>query len=208
MGEERIKLPPADILGVVTLETAIARRRSVRGYGPGSVSLSQVGQLLWAGQGITDSLGLRAAPSAGALYPLNLYVVAARVEELEAGVYRYLPAQHSLMPVARGDKRQALCEAAIWQEALLYAPMAIVVTALYRRTTQKYGDRGIRYVHMEVGHVSQNIYLQATALGLGTVSIGAFWEDRVRSALGLPEAEEPQCLMPVGPLPQSSRVRC
>jgi SagB-type dehydrogenase family enzyme len=196
-----IELPQPDLTGTISLEAALARRRSVRGYGPGGLTVKQVGQLLWAGQGITDPYGLRTAPSAGALYPLRLYLVATRVEGLEQGVFRYVAAGHGLILTGGGDRRHKLYEAGMWQESLLYAPAILVVVAVYARTTRKYGARGIRYVHMEVGHVCQNIYLQATALGLGTVAIGAFWEDKLRSALDLAAEEEPQCLMPVGPLP-------
>jgi SagB-type dehydrogenase family enzyme len=170
----------------------------VRTYATGSLTLEQVSQLLWAGQGITDPDGLRAAPSAGALYPLELYFVAGAVDGLAAGVYRYRPETHDLVLHQPDDRRTTLARAAVRQAWMADAPAMIVFAAEYRRTTVKYGQRGIRYVHIEVGHAAQNIWLAAVALDLGAVLVGAFDDDRVHAVLKLPAEQRPLGLMPVG----------
>jgi SagB-type dehydrogenase family enzyme len=171
----------------------------VRAYRDEPLALAEVSQLLWAAQGITDpASGHRTAPSAGALYPLELYVVAGRIDGLPPGVYRYVPRAHSLTPVKNGDQRKALYESVLRQSAVRDAPAVLVISAVYERTTGKYGERGIRYVHMEAGHAAQNALLQAVALGLGAVVIGAFDDDGVRQAVGMPAAEQPLYVVPVG----------
>lgn len=191
-------LPPPRREGDTSVERALQERRSIREYGPEPLTLSQVGQLLWAAQGISDEQGHRTAPSAGALYPLEVYLVAGNVERLGAGVYHYRPRSHFLNRVLSGDRRRALQPAALDQEAVGDAPAVIVLAALYERTTGKYGDRGIRYVHMEVGAAAENVYLQAVALQLGTVFIGAFYDDQVQEALQLADDKAPLALLPVG----------
>ena len=197
-GEETVEvtLPAARIEGDVSLEEAIAARRSVRVYEHTSLALQDVAQLLWAAQGITAEWGGRAAPSAGATYPLEVYVVAGEVDGLETGIYRYLPDNHSATLVKEGDLRAALSSAALGQEWVRTAPASLVIAAAYDRTTQQYGERGERYVHIEVGHVGQNVYLQAAALALGTVMVGAFDDAEVKKLLETDE--EPLAIMPVG----------
>lgn len=172
----------------------------MRDYPDEPLALVEVAQLLWAAQGITSSDGLRAAPSAGALFPLELFLVSGNVANLPAGVYRYRPQQHCLLSVVPGDRRMELCGAALAQEQVLAAPATIVIAAVYSRTTWKYSERGIRYVHMDVGLAAENIYLQATALGLGAVFMGAFHDSEVQRMLSLPPDAEPLCIMPVGRL--------
>ncbi|HDD26612.1 MAG TPA: SagB/ThcOx family dehydrogenase [Acidilobales archaeon] len=196
-----IKLPPPDIKSGMLVEESIARRRSIREYLRKPLNLKMVSQLLWAAQGITEPrLKFRAAPSAGATYPLEVYVASKEggIEELPAGIYKYDPYTHSIKVVKLGDFSVRLYEAALKQRWVLEAPINIVITAVYERTTRIYGERGIRYVHMEVGHVGENIYLQAIALGLGTVAIGAFFDDKVWEILGNPPNEHPLYIMPVG----------
>ncbi len=199
----RIKLPlPKLDYSRRFIEEVIAARRSIREYTREPLSLQELSQLLWAAQGITSPFrrGFRAAPSAGATYPLELYVVAGEggVEGLEAGVYHYNPYKHSLELVKKGDFRRDLQAASLHQECVGEAPIDIVITAEYERTTSVYGERGIRYVIMEVGHVGQNIYLEATALGLGTVAVGAFYDEEVRRVIGAPEHHKLLYIMPVG----------
>lgn len=194
-----VKLPPPVHEGKMSLEQALLKRRSIREYANASLLLSELSQLLWAAQGITDrGGGLRTAPSAGALYPLEVYVVAGRVEGLPSGVYKYRPREHELTLVVSGDKRRELYEAALQQEWVRDGAVDIVFSAVYERTTWRYGERGIRYVHMEVGHAAQNVCLQATALDLGTVVVGAFQDDRVKKILHMPEKEQPLYILPVG----------
>jgi len=197
-GPELISLPKPDVKGKMPLEKTIRQRRSLREYAPGPLTLDQVSQLLWAAEGVTHPEGLRAAPSAGALYPLEVYLVAGEVEGLEPGVYRYLPRGHDLEPVVAGDRRSRLSKAALGQDCVRNAPAVIAFTAIYERTTKKYGERGIRYVHMDLGFAAENVYLQAVPLGLGTVMVGAFHDDQVREVLGASEEEHPLALLPVG----------
>jgi SagB-type dehydrogenase family enzyme len=196
--DQQVSLPRAGLKGHMSVEEAIKKRRSVREFGRGSLALEDVSQLLWAAQGMTGRGGSRAAPSAGALYPLEIYVVAGNVEGLSPGVYRYRSRSHKLDRVASGERRKSLASAALGQSWVRRAPMVLVITGVYERTTEKYGQRGRRYVHIEVGHAAQNIYLQAAALGLGTVLVGAFHDSEVQGALDLPTDHEPLGLMPVG----------
>jgi SagB-type dehydrogenase family enzyme len=196
--ERVIALPEPRGDGDVPLVTAFRKRDSVRSYSSDPLSLAEISQLLWAAQGVTSPSGGRTAPSAGALYPLEIYLVAARVEGVAPGVYRYGIGKHDLVEVASGDHTSELSAAALGQECVDDAAAVIVLTAIYERTTGKYGERGIRYVHMEIGSVAQNVYLQAAALDLGTVFVGAFQDGRVKRILRLPAGEEPLGLMPVG----------
>jgi len=199
-----IPLPAPVLDGVMSLEAAIKGRRSERRFLPSHLQLDQLSQLLWAAQGITDSdpdlaqRFRRAAPSAGAQYPLDLYVVTGSVEGLETGVYHYRPQEHAVRLLRTGDLRRPLARACLGQMFMALAPVLIVITAEYGRITGRYGERGIRYAHMEVGHVGQNIHLQAEAIGLGTVVIGAFRNDEVIEVLHLLPRHEPLSVMPVG----------
>lgn len=204
-----INLPSPQLKGKVSLEEAIARRRSVRRYSREPLALSQLSQILWSAQGITGGRGFRAAPSAGTTYPLEIFVVVGGQavvaggskqppQELEAGVYHYEVDSHSLILHKATDLRPDLAGATLGQEFIIDAPVAIVICALYDRTSYRYGRRGERYVHMEVGHVGENIHLQAMALGLATVEVGAFRDEEVREVLGLEEQIKPLYVMPVG----------
>jgi len=182
----------------MSLEEAIKARRSVRDYTGEPVSLAEVAQLLWAAQGITSERGARAAPSAGGTYPLELYVVAGDVEGLPPGVYHYRPKTHDLVEWGPRDRRAALAEASLNQAWVRTAAVDIVIAAVYARTTQTYGERGIRYVDLEAGHAAENLCLQAVALGLGSVMVGAFYDDEVQGVLDLPADHEPIYVIPVG----------
>jgi len=194
----RITLPEPKYDSDVSVEQALLKRRSIREYTTEALTLEEVAQLLWAAQGITDTTGKRTSPSAGALYPLEIYVVVGKVENVAAGVYKYRPHQHELVKVYEGEQRNALARAALDQQYVKEGAIDIVITAVYSRTMRKYSDRGIRYVHMEAGHTAQNVYLQAVTMNMGTVTIGAFYDDKVKEVLNLPEDEEPLYIMPVG----------
>jgi len=196
--ETEVKLPEPRRDSDVSIEETLLKRRSVRDYTGEPLTLQEVSQLLWAAQGTTDPRGFRTAPSAGATYPLKAYLVVGDVENLTEGVYRYESAEHKLVKVLDGDWRAQLAGAALGQSPVKEGAVSIVFTAIYERTTPRYGDRGIRYVHIEVGHAAQNVYLQAVALGLGTVTIGAFRNDQVGEILKLPQNEQPLYIMPVG----------
>ena len=193
-----LRLPQPTYRGQLTLEEALLRRRSVRSYLPEPLTLEELSQLLWAAQGVTDPYGFRTAPSAGALYPLELYLHAVKVEGIETGIYRYDPHRHSLLDIKLGNFVPEVYAAALNQEAVLSAPLLVFFFALFERTTVKYGRRGIRYVFNEVGHAGQNLYLQATALGLGTVVIGAFYDEELKEVVGARSDEEPLYIIPVG----------
>jgi SagB-type dehydrogenase family enzyme len=193
-----IKLPEPRPDGTISVESALRRRRSVREFGKGALTLAEISQLLWAAQGITGPEGQRTAPSAGALYPLEVFLVACDQDQSPAGVYRYRPQGHDLIPVVRGDQRAKLAGAALEQDRLKEAPVTIVIAAVYERTARKYKQRAERYLHMEVGHAAQNVHLQAVALDLGTVVVGAFDDAEVKRVLTLAVNEQPLCLMPVG----------
>lgn len=194
----QVILPRARAASAMALDTALRTRRSERNFREAPVPLTELGELLRAGQGLTHDGSLRSAPSAGALYPLELYVVAGEVEGLAAAVYHYAPAENIVHMVRRGDQRTRLAEAAIDQDWLASAPAVIVIAGVYDRSRGTYGARGERYVHIEAGHAAQNIYLQATALGLGTTLVGAFRDDLVRARLGMRKSETPLALLPVG----------
>jgi SagB-type dehydrogenase family enzyme len=183
------------------LAQLLEQRRSMREFRKASLTLQDLARLLWAAQGVTDARGLRTAPSAGALYPLELYVVAGNVDALSAGVYHYDIREGTLRPVIEGDVRKQLAQAAYGQSWMNGAAAVVVFTAIYHRTTRKYGKRGIRYVHIEAGHAAQNLFLQAQAGSLATVVVGAFDDDRVSRVLHLPAEHRPLLLMPLGRRP-------
>ena len=190
---EIIELPHPELDGSISLEDAIQRRRSIRSFTNEALSEREISQLLWAAQGVSDPRGYRTAPSAGALYPLEVYVVT------EQGVFHYNVERHALERSLEGDLRPEVYAAGLRQESLLEAPVTVVITAVYERIAVKYGwERGPRYVHIEAGHAAQNVLLQAVALGLGAVPIGAFEDARVQSVLHLPPDHQPLYLIPIG----------
>lgn len=193
-----VQLPAPKHTGAMPLEETLLKRRSIRQYKNEPVSLAQVGQLAWAAQGITAEGGRRTAPSAGALYPLELYVVVGQARDLEAGIYKYQPRQHSLARMASGDKRAELAAAALGQQQIARGPVTFVFAGVYERTAPRYKDRAVRYVHMEVGHAAQNLCLQAVALGLGSVVMGAFEDARVKSLIGMANEESALYVVTVG----------
>lgn len=201
-----VKLPPPELRGSVSVEEALAGRRSVRQYSGAPLTLKEVSQVLWAAYGITRPEpdvpfmrgGMRTAPSAGALYPLDIYLFAGNVTDLPAGVYYYNSAAHELWLIAEGDQRKKLYDAAT-QPWVKEAPASLVFSAVFERTTKKYGARGReRYVCMDLGHSGENVYLQCGALGLATIALGAFSDAEVRFATGMTRPEEPLYIMPIG----------
>ncbi len=194
----RIKLPEPKYNSDVSLEQSLVKRRSVRDYTGEVLTLEEVSQLLWAAQGTTSARGFRTAPSAGALYPLELYLIVGDVQDLATGIYLYKPKKHELVMIAGKDVRQQLAGAALGQSSVKNGAIDLVFTAVYQRITRKYGDRGIKYVHMEIGHAAQNVCLQATAMNLGVVTIGAFDDQKVSKILNLPKDEEPLYIIPIG----------
>lgn len=195
---EAIYLPQPRFDSNFSVEHALEQRRSVRNFSEAAISPGKIAQILWAAQGITAPGGLRTAPSAGALYPLEIILVAGNITGLAPGVYRYTQSVHALDPIAAGDRRADLARAALEQHWLQTAAAVLVFSALDERTTRKYGSRGIHYIYIEVGHVAQNVFLQAQALGLGAAAVGAFDDSRIAALVQLPEGERPLYLMPLG----------
>ena len=200
-------LPSPQTDGDVSVEKTMAERRSQRRFQDKSLSADQLSQILWAAYGITEPKanpaflrgGLRTTPSAGALYPLEIYVMVGKVKDIDPGVYNYVPKEHKITRVIDKDLRAELSEAALGQGMISEAPISIVYSAIFSRMTEKYGDRGReRYVCMDLGHSAQNVYLQTEALHLGTCAVGAFVDDKVSEVLQLSENEEPLYIMPVG----------
>ena len=195
---DTIPLPEPRYDGDVSVEHALRMRRSVRSYQDDPLDLSEISQILWSAQGITSHRRFRTAPSAGALYPLELYVIAGNVKNLSPAIYKYQPGKHVLVKIVAGDMRSELSRAALGQSAIKKAPTVLLFCAVFERTTGKYGRRGIRYVHMEVGHAAQNVCLQAIALGLKTAVIGAFRDTDVEKVANLADNEQPLYLVPMG----------
>ncbi|MEW6076151.1 MAG: SagB/ThcOx family dehydrogenase [Candidatus Omnitrophota bacterium] len=192
---KELQLPQPKNKGTVSLEEAIAKRRSQRSFSNKELTLSQISQLLWAAQGITERKGgrvLRSAPSAGALYPMEIYALT------KDGLYHYLPESHALEVLRDGDLRGKLSGASLGQSSVSDAPLDIVVCAVYERVTSKYRERGNRYVAIEAGHIAQNIHLQAVVLGLVSVPVGAFSDEEVSKILNLPVDCAPLYIIPVG----------
>lgn len=193
-----ITLPKPVYEGKISVESTLLARRSIRTFKDEPLALAEVSQLLWAAQGVNRPDGYRTCPSAGALFPLELRLVAGKVNDLAPGIYRYIPDKHQLVQSGTEDPRSRLAESALGQSMIAHAPATLAISAVFDRTTRRYGQRGIRYVFMEAGHASQNVHLQVVPLNLGTVVIGAFSDDRVKEVLGLAADEEPLYLMPIG----------
>lgn len=193
--------PPASPSGPtgspgVSLDDVLARRRSTRAFSGRAFDAERIAHLLWAAQGISGPGGHRTAPSAGALYPLEIYAVQ------PSGVFHYQPgssrSEASLSRVREGDRRAELAAAALGQDAVSHASLDIVITAVLARTRAKYGDRAERFALLEAGHVAQNVLLEATALGLGSVPVGAFGDDAVARAIGASPDESVLYVVAVG----------
>jgi SagB-type dehydrogenase family enzyme len=200
-------LPAPDFKGTLSVEEAIYARRSHRSYQDKEISDRQLSQILWAAYGLTEPRpdlpfmkgGFHSAPSAGATYPLEVYVLVGKVKGIQPGVYKYVPDGHKMVRTIAGDQRKELSNAALGQKMLQDAPAVLFFSAVFKRTTDKYGERGRqRYVCMDVGHAAENVYLQAEALHLGTCAVGAFDDEAVRKVMQLPAEEEPLYMMPFG----------
>lgn len=189
---EVVALPKPVLKNGMSVEEALGRRESVRSFSAKALTDKEISRLLWSGQGKTRRWGGRTAPSAGALYPLELYIV------LSDGVYRYDPDSHQLVLHLKENVSVSLTRAALGQGCVREAPAVIIITAVYERTTCKYGERGERYVAIEVGHAAENVLLRAVSLGLGAVPVGAFSDRQVQEVLHLPPDHEPLYLIPVG----------
>lgn len=186
-------LPPPDRENGWPLFRVINSRRSVREFQKKPISLAVLSQILWAAQGVTlkaCDFSLRTAPSAGALYPIDLYVFVKAVETLKSGLYQFQPSSQALRMRYEGDFSELLAEAALNQDFLAEASLVLVLTAVFERTSWKYGARGFRYLYLEAGHIAQNAALAAVSLGLGSCSVAAFFDDEINSLLGVNPARE------------------
>jgi len=191
MPREALRLPRQ--LPSADLWQALRLRRSIRDFADEPLSQESLALLLWAGQGITRRgfVPLRTAPSAGALYPVETYVCAGRVEGLRPGVYHWELPDERLAPVsARGDVARAACEAALGQDMVAAAPVTFVWSAVWARSAEKYGDRALRYAYLDAGHLAENLHLAATSVGLGACMIGAFFDDAMNALIGVDGQDE------------------
>jgi SagB-type dehydrogenase family enzyme len=200
LAAEAVKLPAPNTKGGIPLTEALQARRTVRHFAARPLELAQISQLLWEADGLSDPRGLRTSPSAGATYPLDLYLVVGErgAANLPAGIYHYEVRAHALSPGTRGDLRALVAGACLHQTWVIEAPVMVVITGEYRRCSARYGQRGIRYTHMEAGNVSQNLFLAAESLGLGAGIVGAFDDQALAEVLKLPPAHEALLVMPVG----------
>ncbi len=206
--KQAINLPEPAFESDVPVEEALKNRRSIRSYQDKELTLEHLSQILWSAYGITKPMesgpdflrgGLRAAPSAGARYPLEIYAVCGEVSGLAAGIYKYDSREHTLKLLQSGDHRSDLTEAAYGQSFIARAPASLFYSAIYERTTSKYGQRGKdRYVCMDLGHSAENVYLQAYSLNIGTCAVGAFSDKEVSKVMQLPDQETPLYIMPLG----------
>ncbi len=196
--ESNFTLPAPSYDGKVSVEQALFARRSVRSFNPDSLSLEEISQLLWSAQGISSPRGYRTAPSAGALYPLEVYIIVGYVKDLLAGIYKYNIREHALMIMVDGDRRNDICRAALQQRFIAKAPVVLLFCTVKERVTSKYGERGLKYIFMEVGHAAQNVCLQAVALGLKTTVVGAFRDTEVKTIAELDNNELPVYIIPIG----------
>jgi SagB-type dehydrogenase family enzyme len=193
-----IKLPEPVKDGSISVEQALLNRRSSRSFSNDPLTIQDVAQLLWAAQGVTNEMGFRTAPSAGAIYPLEIYVASGNVNKLSPGLYHYLSESHDLELVASGDHRITIYEAALSQAGVKDAQAVFIFCGVFPRTIEKYGRRGMQYVFMEAGHAAQNILLQAEAMGFAHLPIGAFNDDVLREIMKIDENTYPLYIIPVG----------
>ena len=193
-----MKLPEPRRTGGMSVTQALHDRRSVRTYAETPLTLADAAQLLWSAAGVTSPEGFRTTPSAGATFPLETYLIAGAVDGLAAGVYRYDPAAHAIAPTAAGDVRADLAAACMNQACVATCAAAILFGAVFERTTAKYGDMGRDFVVLEAGHAAQNVSLQAVALGLGAVAIGALDEKRLKSLAAMGDNEKAVYMMVFG----------
>lgn len=197
--ETLIFLPKPQTKGTVSLEETLYTRRSHRRFSSDALQLQEISQILWAAQGITDKTKeFRTAPSAGALYPLDIYLIAGQINDIPSGIYRYIPAKHALERTLAGDQRDALYKASLEQSSVRQAPASILIVSVWNRITEKYGNRGRQYALLEAGHVGQNIMLQCVALNLASLPIGAYYDEQVHRVVNLRKGEDPVYLFPVG----------
>ncbi|OGV44826.1 MAG: nitroreductase [Lentisphaerae bacterium GWF2_57_35] len=193
-----IKLPEPNHDSKISVETALYKRRSIRDLKSTPLHLKEISMLLWAAQGVTALGGYRTTPSAGAMFPLEAYLVVGNVDDLAAGVYHYNPREHQIAKVDEHDRRAELSEASLDQTWMQNGAVMIVLTGIKERTTATFGNHWSSFVLMEAGHAAQNVYLQSFALGLGMTAVGSFDEKKVKSILKLKEGEAPLYLMPIG----------
>lgn len=194
----RIKLPSVKFDDSLTVSEAIENRRTIRSFKDKSVTLEQISYLLWAAQGVTSPQGLRAAPSAGALYPLEIYINVRKSDSLKPGLYKYNPISQSIFRTQDKELSEKISDAALHQDWMAEAPVMVIFTAIYRRTTGKYGERGVRYAIIEAGSSSENLFLQAQSIGLDCGIVGAFNDSEIKKLLDLGKDSQPLLLMPVG----------
>jgi len=200
-----IALPAPEQVVTSSVDQALRQRRSIRSYSDRPLSIEQLSYLLWASTGIqrrARNFEFRTAPSAGALYPIETYVVVNNVENVPQGLYHYSIKQHTLEELQTGDISQAITTAAMGQRICSQAAAVFIWTAVFQRTKWRYRDRAYRYIYLDAGHIAQNLALSATSLGLGSCQIGALFDEEVNEIVGVDGIEESTIYMTVAGWPQ------
>lgn len=198
MKERKIALPKPKLTGSISIEEVLNKRRSIRKFLNSLISVSELSQLLWSAQGITTEDGRRTSPSAGATYPLEIYISVKNIENLKEGLYKYAPDAHSLLLIDENNRSVQIAEATYQPQMVKGAAAIFIITSVLNRTTSVYGERGIRYAYMEAGHSAQNLSLMGVALNIGLVLVGAFDDNKLSDALSLKKDEIPLYIIPVG----------
>jgi len=200
----KVALPVFEPDRLMTLDEILSERKSIRQYQPKPLTLGQLSYLLWASTGVQRAEGdheFRTAPSAGALYPIETYIIANEVRDLEPGLYHYDIRNHELEQIGTGNLRGQVAAAALGQAMCAAAPAVFVWTAVFARSTWKYGQRAYRYIYLDAGHIAENLALAAVSLDLGTCQIGALFDNEVNSLLGVDGVEESVVYMSVVGVP-------
>ena len=193
-------LPEPNLQSNFSLEQALKQRRSRRDFSDNPISLNQLSQVLWAAYGITKEPIYKTAPSAGAIYPMTIYVSTCKVKNMENGFYRYIPETHSLKLIDDNNYKKIIYKLGYRQNCLKNPAFTILMAANFNKIENRYGNKAKRYTFMEAGHISQNIYLQVESLGLGTVAVGAFNEASMNKNLPVKAEENIIYIMPIGNL--------
>ncbi len=196
--KEKISLPEPTFMSNTSIENALLSRRSMRIFKPESLSIEEISQLAWAAQGVNDPRGFRTSPSAGAFYPINLYIVTQNVENLPKGIYKYKAEEHELIQIASEENASQFFNSITTQYSLKNPAAIFIFSAKVEQIIASYGSFGKKFLYMEAGHTTQNLYLQTTSLEIGTTMIGGVNEKEIRQALNMSSYEHPLCMMPVG----------
>ncbi len=201
---QKVELPSFELNKSLSLDQALRQRKSIRNFQDKGISLGQLSYLLWASTGIQrieDGYEFRTVPSAGALYPIETYIVSNNVRKLEAGIYHYSISSHELELLKQGNFKRSITAAALGQDMCASAAVVFVWTAIFERCKWKYGQRAYRYMYLDTGHIAENLALVAVSLNLGSCEIGALYDDNVNAIVGIDGTDESVLCMAVVGIP-------